>query len=148
MTKMNPKRKVLAYITRSSSNGTQMLVFEHADYPTAGLQVPAGSVDDDEKVESAVIREIKEESGLVIVQAPIPLGSFRYFREDIKQHQIRYVFHIPFRDPIADTWMHSVKGTGEDKDLVFRFYWIEILRAQSLLAANQGDYIPFLPKAS
>ncbi len=53
--------KVCAFILRSISNRAEILIFEH---PTAGLQVPAGTVELDETPEKAVLREAHEETGL------------------------------------------------------------------------------------
>ena len=53
-------KKVVAYITYQDS----LLVFRHTDFPEAGIQVPAGTVDAGESVEAAVFREAWEESGL------------------------------------------------------------------------------------
>ena len=46
--------KVLAYIVR----GDELLVFRHRDYPEAGLQVPAGTIEQGECSRSAVLREV------------------------------------------------------------------------------------------
>jgi 8-oxo-dGTP pyrophosphatase MutT (NUDIX family) len=56
---------VLAYITRNTGEGvTELLVFDHLDFPEAGTQVPAGTVDGDESIEAALLREAEEETGL------------------------------------------------------------------------------------
>ena len=54
-------QKVYAYIT--SPEG-QLLVFEHVDFPEAGVQVPGGTVEVGESVDAAVMREAEEETGL------------------------------------------------------------------------------------
>jgi 8-oxo-dGTP pyrophosphatase MutT (NUDIX family) len=53
--------KVTAFITRPSQDGPDLLLFEH---PHAGVQIPAGTVEDDEIPAQAVIREAVEETGL------------------------------------------------------------------------------------
>ena len=53
--------KVTAFITRATSTERELLVFLH---PTAGLQLPAGTVEAGETPEAAVIRETAEETGL------------------------------------------------------------------------------------
>ena len=65
--------KVLAYITR----GDELLVFRHRYFPEAGLQVPAGTVEEGESPHDAVLREAYEESGLQQVRIVRSLG--RYF---------------------------------------------------------------------
>ena len=49
-------RKVVLYITRLDGPAAtpQLLVFDHADHPAAGTQVPAGTVGNDEDVAEAL----------------------------------------------------------------------------------------------
>ena len=54
--------KVTAFITRQSKDGHDLLLLAH---PNAGVQIPAGTVEDDETPKEAVIREVAEETGLV-----------------------------------------------------------------------------------
>ena len=67
------KKKVLIYITRTKNERTELLVFKHRDFPDAGIQVPAGSVEGDEEIEDAAIRETQEESGISLT-LPISLA--------------------------------------------------------------------------
>jgi ADP-ribose pyrophosphatase YjhB (NUDIX family) len=53
--------KVVAFITRQTKQGGEVLFFRH---PYAGIQIPAGTVEDGETVEVAALREGQEESGL------------------------------------------------------------------------------------
>jgi 8-oxo-dGTP pyrophosphatase MutT (NUDIX family) len=53
--------KVTAFILRAAQPEPQILVFEH---PTAGLQLPAGTVEEGEDPQTAVLREAAEETGL------------------------------------------------------------------------------------
>ena len=54
-------QKVTAFITRERPTGRQLLLFQH---PQAGVQLPAGTVDEGEAWETAVLREAYEETGL------------------------------------------------------------------------------------
>src|SRR5215207_5415661 len=51
--------KAFAYIT--SRRG--LLVFTHADFPDAGVQVPAGTIRQGERPDLAAVREVFEETG-------------------------------------------------------------------------------------
>lgn len=53
--------KVTAFILRDTGDDRELLIFKH---PTAGLQVPAGTIEPGESPEQAVIREVYEETGL------------------------------------------------------------------------------------
>ena len=61
--------KVTAFVTRSSPHGLELLLFQH---PTAGIQLPAGTVEADEPHAAAAAREAREESGL----EDLPPGRF------------------------------------------------------------------------
>ena len=65
--------KVTAFITQERNNVIALLVFKH---PTAGVQIPAGSVEVGENIETAVIRETLEETGLHNVKIEKYLGCF------------------------------------------------------------------------
>ena len=52
--------KVTAFVTRTTGEGLELLLLEH---PFAGIQIPAGTVED-ETPEEAVLREVAEETGI------------------------------------------------------------------------------------
>ncbi len=112
--------KVLAYITR----GRDLLVFEHAGMPEAGLQVPAGTVEPDEPLDDALWREIAEESGLTRAHlqlrtrfAPIPHPAFAV---------VRHYAWLSATATLPQAWSHAVGGAGEDRGLVFVYRWEQL----------------------
>ncbi len=109
--------KVLAYITR----GRELLIFRHRDFPEAGWQVPAGTVDADETREAALWREVYEESGL----GPEQLRLRRWLGviEHPVHHIVRHYAWLSVEALLPDTWAHPVTGLGEDTDLVFNYHW-------------------------
>jgi 8-oxo-dGTP pyrophosphatase MutT (NUDIX family) len=64
--------KVTIFVTRHSNSGHDLLLFEH---PSAGIQIPAGTVEAGEKPETAARRETAEETGLDDFTAQRYLGS-------------------------------------------------------------------------
>jgi 8-oxo-dGTP pyrophosphatase MutT (NUDIX family) len=64
--------KVTAFVTRGGRNGTELLLFRH---PTAGIQIPAGTVEEGETPDEAVLREVAEETGLKDVQVVKRIGQ-------------------------------------------------------------------------
>ena len=66
-------QKVTAFIIRERGGVKELLVFKH---PTAGIQIPAGTVEKGEDIETAVKRETYEETGLQFVEIEDYLGSF------------------------------------------------------------------------
>ena len=66
-------QKVTAFIVRERDGIKELLVFKH---PTAGVQIPAGTVEAGENLETAVKREVYEETGLRSVEIEAYLGCF------------------------------------------------------------------------
>ena len=64
--------KVTAFITRESKNGQQLLLFRH---PNAGVQIPAGTVEEGESWQTAALREAHEETGLTQLTVQGYLGK-------------------------------------------------------------------------
>ena len=87
------------------------------------------------QLQTAAKRELLEESGLK-VGATEYLGVYEYFKKDICQHQRRHVFVVETDEP-RDTWTHLVKGTGEDQDMVFEFFWQSLPLAKGFLSGDQ-----------
>ena len=72
-------QKVTAFIMRERDDVKELLVFKH---PTAGIQIPAGTVEAGEAIEKAVKREVYEETGLQFVEIEEYLGCFENELED------------------------------------------------------------------
>ena len=72
-------QKVTAFIVREKNGIRELLVFKH---PTAGIQIPAGTVEEGEDIETAVKRETYEETGLQFVEIEDYLGCFENELED------------------------------------------------------------------
>ena len=74
-------QKVTAFIIRERDDVKELLVFKH---PTAGVQIPAGTVEKGEDIETAVKREAYEETGLQLVEIENYLGCFE---NELKNNQ-------------------------------------------------------------
>ena len=64
--------KLTIFVTRRSDTGHDLLLFQH---PSAGIQIPAGTVEAGEEPEAAAMRETTEETGLGDFTALRYLGS-------------------------------------------------------------------------
>lgn len=63
--------KVTALITRPGASGLELLLLQH---PTAGIQLPGGTVEENEPIEAAVWREVGEETGLTDLRLQRTIG--------------------------------------------------------------------------
>ena len=67
-----PLEKVTAFVTRGMGHAQELLVFRH---PNGSVQLPAGTVEENEYVVDAVMREVYEETGLTSVEIVKELGA-------------------------------------------------------------------------
>lgn len=132
------KHKVLVYLLRSTAAGAEFLAFTHRDFPDAGLQVPAGTVEPGEPLETAACRELAEESGLTAEQVRL-VGKLAVADEP-EWDQRRHVYLFEPRGPLPDRWAHTVAGAGEDQGMVFEFDWRPVGAANEL-AGGQGRFM-------
>ncbi len=130
--------KTYAFVTRQSTNGAQVLVFRHRDFPEAGVQVPSGTVDNGETLETAVLREIEEESGLTRLQILRQLETYEEFSEAHQEWQRRHFFEVQAPENCPKSWSHTVSSGEADKGLVFVYEWWSLERATHELAGGKG----------
>lgn len=101
--------KITAFVTRSGSNGMELLLFEH---PNAGIQIPAGTVEEGEPFEQAVLRELMEETGLNA--GDVRLRASLGWRDELppdKTHVMRKASKAYSRpDPTSFDWIHLPRG--------------------------------------
>lgn len=141
-------RKVSAYIIRESDKGyDELLVFSHTNYPDVPIQIPGGTVEDEEDLISAIKREIYEETGLTDYTIIKELGEIFYSNE-LNERYNRHFYLVRAPKATLDTWEHEVSGKGEDNGLIFNYSWYE---PQKVLLIYKRDsqflsrkYIPSL----
>ena len=128
-----PVKKVVAYITRQD----ELLVFTHRDFPKAGVQVPAGTVEEGETLDAAVLREVHEETGLPLTS----VGKAAYLGHRLWQAETychdRHFYHFLLTADAPDTWLHyeSYASTGET--FAFCFSWVKLDDPSLHLAGEQ-----------
>ena len=117
------RRRVVAYITRERADQTELLVFEHLDYPELGIQVPAGRLEHGEDLEAGLLREVVEEAGLEKVRIVRELDGFEdHYASRYENHG----FQLVLEQEAPDEWEHVVIGSGDDAGLTFRYRWVPI----------------------
>ncbi|MER2088435.1 MAG: NUDIX domain-containing protein [Sporosarcina sp.] len=142
---MELKRKVLAYITKGEDAKREILVFEHKDNPNAGLQVPGGTIEDDELLIDALYREIEEETGIRREELELKgkVNKTNYFPVNRDVVYERNIFHLAFIGREHDRWEHHVESDGQDNGMTFCHRWIPVDKLPEL-AANQDQAIEFI----
>ena len=136
--------KVFAYIT----HGTDLLLFRHPDFPEAGIQVPAGSIEEGETPEVAVMREAFEETGLSGLKLISYLGETTYdmsaWNGDPAQR--RHFFHLELSDHAQTTWLHDETDGVVSDPIVFEFFWARMPDDIPYLIAGHGQMLPSLQR--
>jgi 8-oxo-dGTP pyrophosphatase MutT (NUDIX family) len=123
--------KVTAFVVRKLVSGRELLILQA---PTAGYQLPAGTVNPGETPAVAVLREVAEETGLVevVIDTEIDVED-KLLPED--RGAILHpttVFSQP--DPASFDWARLEAGT-----------WVKILRKQhgyTQVSYEEPDQIP------
>ena len=118
---------MVAYVVRDD----QLLVFDHRDFPEAGTQVPAGTVDANERPEESVVREVLEETG-VHARVVRHLGSVATTAPGGEPR--RNLFFQLEAGEERDEWEHLVIGGGEDRGLVFLCRFVPLHPTPELIA--------------
>jgi len=137
--------KAFAYITRSSTRGTEFLAFTHTD-PESGIQVPKGTVEKGETPAEAALREAYEECGLEGLELMRHLATDTvYFPNDPENHQIqkRYFYQLRAPSQTPERWRHQVSAGTGDKGMAFTCFWLHVSRSD-LIIANMGNYLHLL----
>lgn len=132
------KHKVFAYITRIHHQTQEILVFEHRDYPEAGIQVPAGTIEENELPIDALKREVKEETGLEIDDEIRFMGNRAFIHLAKNEIHNRFFYQVNFKGDCPRQFQHTVTGKGEDENLVFNFSWMNLNELPSLIADHDA----------
>jgi lincosamide nucleotidyltransferase len=115
--------RIACYVTRDQAGRRQLLVFDHADFPDAGTQVPAGGVEPGETFPEAALREVREETGLERVEFVRLLGESDRPHPTTGDSRLTTYLHLRLAGETAEGWRHVVRGRGEDVDLWFDCRW-------------------------
>lgn len=142
---MKKKVKVIAYITKREKGKRKLLVNLHRDFPDAGLQVPSGTVEENESIEEALFREVYEETGIKSVILIGKLHEYIYFYSPRNEYHYRHIYHMEVQN-CPQQFTHIVKSADEDDGIVLEYFWMDINEAREKLAVNQGDFLHLLLK--
>lgn len=120
---MSARTRVLAYITR---NRAEILVFKHDDvYPDAGVQVPGGGLEESETLEVAALREVHEETGLILTDTPVFLGAWLR-KSEIYGLQFEHYFWLEVDPNTPDAWTHNVSAGELDNGMNFHHEFVAL----------------------
>ena len=125
----------------------ELLVFDQEDSPEAGTQVPAGGIRPTESRKEAVLREVKEETGLKNVRVVTELGIIESPHPVSGQPRRTSYWALESVDDLPSSWRHVVgSDDADDADdaMVFLCRWLP-LPLEVALADDQGTLLAQLP---
>jgi 8-oxo-dGTP pyrophosphatase MutT (NUDIX family) len=129
-------KKVVMYVI----NGERLLVFRHLDFPyeETGIQVPAGTVKDNELFEVAALRELREETGKNSFEIVRGLGIEKYsmapYRSEVQE---RHFYLTRTTDDLPERWQSEEEHDGLEPPTNLEFFWIP-LKQGHILQSGQG----------
>ncbi len=122
--------KAYGFILREGEEGRELLVFEHAGMPEAGLQVPGGTIDARETPVQAVAREVLEESGL-------PLGGWQPAASFEVDGNLWHCYVTTPAMDLPDTWRCEPLGPERAQGLRFEYRWTALRGGDELAGAQE-----------
>jgi ADP-ribose pyrophosphatase YjhB (NUDIX family) len=139
--------KVYAYLLRQTRGEWQLLVFDHVDFPEAGIQVPGVTMEPGESISNAVLREVQEETGLHNIELVEQLGNSIH---DMGQYGLpviheRNYFLFTSEDSTPDFWIgyEMDPSDGSPAPISLRFYWVALDKVPPL-AGDLDEMLPIL----
>ncbi len=120
------------------------VVFKSLTRPSRGVQLPGGRVERNENVAEAIIREVKEESGIES-RIICPLG-FVYFENPLDNYsnlQIYYIVRPVFPVDVFNKWTHIDMDYSKQH---LECWCVPVDKPNSFLAIGQGQVVDMFKK--
>jgi 8-oxo-dGTP pyrophosphatase MutT (NUDIX family) len=137
-------RKAFAYVAHQG----RLLLLRHPGCPDAGVQVPAGTVEEGEDPEAAALREAREETGLDGLALDGFLGERLFDRAPYGQAELhrRFFYRLRCTEDPPETWRHweRTPSDGSPAPIALDFFWAPLPDGVPELIAGHGALLPEL----
>jgi 8-oxo-dGTP pyrophosphatase MutT (NUDIX family) len=121
--------KAVVAVVRTVDGRPELLAFDH---PHAGTQLPKRTIEPDESIAAAALRELEEESGLTLAGEPTFIGTWeRKLQDGIEGDRAPHLhpWHLSLLEVppgLPDNWSHRATGSPEEEGLIFQYRWVAV----------------------
>ena len=128
--------KAVPCVLKDLDESPKILAFIHPP-PLEDFQIPKGTVEAEESIRVAVLRELYEESGIQHAQIMDKIGRLELITPSgpnggqAEERQYWEVFHIAATVELPDQWNHTVSGDGVDEGMTFRYFWHDLSASEA-----------------
>jgi 8-oxo-dGTP pyrophosphatase MutT (NUDIX family) len=130
--------KVIVYVIAQG----HLLVNWHCDFPDAGIQVPGGSIEENEEIIEAAFRELHEESGMLLSgKAEVATRTDFEPAWDSKNIHDRHFVVIRPPDVSLLPFLHVVTSGTMDKGIRLAYFWVPLAVATEILGSGHEGAI-------
>lgn len=127
--------KVLVYVVADG----HLLVNWHCHHPEAGIQVPGGTIEAGETAGEAAVRELFEESGMVVAGPAKLLHQVDFLPTwDTSRVHDRHFVMVQHPSGSLTPFMHQVSSGTLDKGILLAYFWVPIAVASEILGSGHG----------
>ena len=156
------KRKGFAYVTHRDAEGERLLIFSHPEAPEAGLQVPAGSLEDGEDPAAGALREAHEETGLALddLEVVAHLGEQLRDMRDVGKDELhhRHYFHVRCTAAkVPERWRTYEEFPSDEIEAgvarealtrhLFECFWVRLPDGVPALVTEHVHFLPELMRS-
>ena len=110
--------KVCPVIIRETDGRKEILVFRH---PRGDIQIVKGTVEPNENLENAALRELSEESGIENVASVVFKGTW----DTTFENQIWHFYLCNVKQNLPENWTFFA---NDDGGLIFSFFWFDLAK--------------------
>jgi 8-oxo-dGTP pyrophosphatase MutT (NUDIX family) len=136
ISQLPPIPKVSVFVI---DDNDRLLVFEHSDFPSAGIQVPAGTIERDEQPLTAALRELCEETGKQSFEITrfVARKHMHEVRLGCEELHDRWFFQASPTQRLPEEWVFG--DSTLEGWIRFDFYWISRPTAESSLTPDHAE---------